>query len=455
MALRILLSATLAVASAAGHADTPAPDALLWESPALATAYQDNISDDEKVAGLSKFWSEVKYNFVFVEKLKALDWDALYLAYLPKVRASKSTAEYYQVLAELCAKLQDGHTTITPPAQMWDLYGKPMLETALVEGRVVVTDVFDEALRPRGVLPGVEITTVDGRAVKAYAAAQVAPFESASTVQDLEVKTFSTNLLRGRAGQARDIGFRSDAGQPFTLALAMPTERVHYYAKPAVASFEMRKLAGGVVYVALNDFASDKAADGFMAAFAQIAKAPALIIDLRRNGGGDGGVGYRVLSTLTDKPFSGSPWSTRQYLPSYRAWGQPMPAFAGGGGSWPADGARHYAGPVVLLSGASTYSAAEDFVVAFDAIGRGAIVGEPTGGSTGQPVKFALPGGGSARVCTKSDTYPDGRAFVGVGVQPHKLVRPLLVDLRRGRDTVLEAALQTLADKGKPQESKK
>ncbi|MFM9433762.1 carboxyl-terminal processing protease [Janthinobacterium sp. CG_23.3] len=448
MARRILLFAALALVSAAGHAGTAALEALLWESPAFTTAYRDNISDDEKVAGLSKFWSEVKYNFVFVEKLKTLDWDAQYLAYLPKVRASRSTAEYYQVLAELCATLRDGHTNIMPPGQMWDLYGKPMLETALVEGRVVVTEVFDGALRPRGVLPGVEITTVDGAAVKTYAAQKVAPFESASSAQDLELKTFTASLLRGTAGPAREVGFRAADGRAFTLALAMPTERVRYAAKPAVASFEMRVLAGGVVYVALNDFADATAADGFMAAFAQIARAPALIIDLRRNGGGNGAFGYRVLSTLTDQPFAGSAWSTRQYLPSYRAWGKPMPAFAGGGGSWPADGARHYAGPVVLLSGAATYSAAEDFAVAFDAIGRGAIVGEPTGGSTGQPLIFALPGGGSARVCTKSDTYPDGRAFVGVGVRPHKLVRPLLADLRRGRDTVLEAALRMLAEQG-------
>lgn len=59
---------------------------------------------------------------------------------------------------------------------------------------------------------------------------------------------------------------------------------------------------------------------------------------------------------------------------------------------------------MIVLTSARTYSAAEDFVVAFDAMKRGTIVGEPTGGSTGQPLLFVLPGGGTGRVCTKRDS---------------------------------------------------
>ena len=64
------------------------------------------------------------------------------------------------------------------------------------------------------------------------------------------------------------------------------------------------------------------------------------------------------------------------------------------------DGKRLYKNPVALLSSAATFSAAEDFLVAFRVMSRGIIVGERSGGSTGQPLFFALPGGGSARVCT-------------------------------------------------------
>jgi carboxyl-terminal processing protease len=100
--------------------------------------------------------------------------------------------------------------------------------------------------------------------------------------------------------------------------------------------------------------------------------------------------------------------------------------------------------PVVVLVGNMTFSAAEDFVVAFDLMKRGKLIGEPTGGSTGQPYSFKLPGGLSARVCMKRDTYPDGKEFVGVGVQPDILVVPTIADIRDGRDVALSKAIEFL-----------
>jgi carboxyl-terminal processing protease len=73
--------------------------------------------------------------------------------------------------------------------------------------------------------------------------------------------------------------------------------------------------------------------------------------------------------------------------------------------------------PVAVLTSARTFSAAEDFVAAFDAMHRGITVGEPTAGSTGQPLFFQLPGGGSARICTRNDRAPDGTAFEGSGLR--------------------------------------
>lgn len=59
-------------------------------------------------------------------------------------------------------------------------------------------------------------------------------------------------------------------------------------------------------------------------------------------------------------------------------------------------------------------------------------MGERSFGSTGQPYYFDLPGGGSARGCTKKDVYPDGREFVGYGVKPDVEVKPTLQDFLQG-----------------------
>jgi C-terminal processing protease CtpA/Prc len=108
------------------------------------------------------------------------------------------------------------------------------------------------------------------------------------------------------------------------------------------------------------------------------------------------------------------------------------------------DSEHFFSKPVIVLTSAATYSAAEDFVVAFDAMHRGTLVGETTGGSTGQPFMFKLPGGGGGRICTKDDTYPDGRVFEGIGVPPQVKVSPSVSDIRQGRDAALERAIEIL-----------
>ena len=206
----------------------------------------------------------------------------------------------------------------------------------------------------------------------------------------------------------------------------------------------MRMLPGDIAYVRILHFGNSAAADGLRARFGEIAKARGLVLDVRENGGGNSSEGYKILAMLTGKPFQGSRWQTRDYLPAYRAWGRPERTHAEDASQLQPDGTLRYDGPVLVLTSARPYSAAEDFVLAFDAMQRGRIVGEPTGGSTGQPLLFDLPGGGTGRVCTKRDSYPDGRPFVGAGIQPQLRVSPRVADLQAGRDTVLEAALDLL-----------
>ncbi len=83
-------------------------------------------------------------------------------------------------------------------------------------------------------------------------------------------------------------------------------------------------------------------------------------------------------------------------------------------------------------------------VVAFAQAHRGILVGEATAGSSGQPLMFKLPGGGMARICTKHDSFADGREFVGIGVMPDVPVHITRSDIAAGRDRVLESTLNWL-----------
>ncbi|MGA2752514.1 MAG: hypothetical protein ABSE53_02015 [Terracidiphilus sp.] len=78
--------------------------AALWQDdPAIATPYKPVLTEDEKVAGLSKFWSEARFNFPFFARVPDVDWDRMYMDYLPQVRAAQTTADYYRVMMRFAA----------------------------------------------------------------------------------------------------------------------------------------------------------------------------------------------------------------------------------------------------------------------------------------------------------------------------------------------------------------
>jgi C-terminal processing protease CtpA/Prc len=413
----------------------------LWGDKAFEGPYRDDLGDDAKVAGLSKLWLEVKANFVNFDLVPDVDWDALYLEHLPRVRRTKSTLEYYRLLMSLCARLKDAHTNVYPPKELWDAcYARPRIVPRLVEGKVLVLRVEDDQLLRDGIKPGMEVLEINGLPVRDYARQNVIPYISSSTKQDLEVRAYSYYLFAGSVGEPLRLTLADAEGNK--VVRSVPRVSVNSKPKPDPAGKPKWKLyPDGVAYMPLDTFETERVVEEFKAAFPEIAKAAALILDLRDNGGGNSGFGLQILGMLTDKPFRTTRWRTRDYRPGYRAWGMAEGWFASDNEAWPADGTRSYKGPVLVLTSPRTFSAAEDFCVAFDALKRGPLVGEPTGGSTGQPLRFKLPGGGSGRVCTKRDTYPDGKEFVGLGVRPHKLVAPTVADVRAGRDTVLEAAL--------------
>jgi len=191
-------------------------------------------------------------------------------------------------------------------------------------------------------------------------------------------------------------------------------------------------------------FADDSGVKAMRENFAAISAANGLIIDIRNNGGGNSDNAYALLKILADKPFNDSNWRTRDYKAAERSWGVTPGWSRNAASAIDPDSTLHYTKPVLVLTSPATYSAAEDFVVAFVSMRRGKLVGETTGGSTGNPMLLKLPGGGMAFICTKDDSFPDGREFEGVGIAPDVPVSPTVADIRNGKDPVLERAVGLL-----------
>ncbi len=426
-------------------------EARRWGAVSERPAYAENLTVEDKLAGLSLLWSEVKYNFANFDLVPDLDWDAEYRAMIPRVMASENTYEYYRLLQTFIAKLEDGHANVYFPNVSEFNNGRsnvPAVNYQWIEERLILDYVAGEEFEAAGVTRGDEIIAVDGMPIQEFADTLHRPYVSGSNKAYIDSRVYSWRLLKGPEGPL-EFTIKKKAGDIVTVQSRRPdwdtwTELTEGR-EGQPPNFRWEMLPGNIAYVELNSFGNSDASQGFADNFDEISKADGIIFDVRKNGGGSSSFGYDVLSRLTQRPFAVSSWRTMTYRPAFRAWGYATDTYESTGNRESPDTDQYYGGPVAVLSGTGTFSAAEDFLVAFDVMDRGPIIGQASGGSTGQPLGFYLPGGGTARVTTKRDTYPDGSDFVGDGVQPDIQAPPTVKAFIERRDLALEAAVQYLS----------
>ncbi|ELI6455922.1 hypothetical protein ABF226_001284 [Flavobacterium psychrophilum] len=407
----------------------------------FAQSTKSEITDDKKIFGLSKLWSDVKYNFVNFD-LVDIDWDKTYQEYIPKVLATKSTYDYYQELIKVMASLKDGHSNVyyTSPD-----YGRPPLRTKLIENKVLVTNVYNDTLVSKNIAIGDEILEINNLNAIEYGKKFVMPYQSASTVQDLDNRTFHYAFFYGKINEPIVLKIKKKDNSVFTTTISRKLK-----SNDKKQSFELKITKDNIAHLIINDFENKNYRKIFDSLYVNIlkSKSKALIIDVRNNGGGNGSHGYYILSHLIDKKIPTSKTKTRQYIPLYKASGysdiflEMSPYFLE-----PVQNKERYLKPVIVLTSVKTFSAAEDFLVAYDNSKRGIKIGQRTGGSTGQPISFDLPEGGKMRICTKRDMYPDGKEFVGIGIIPDIEINETIESIQKGKDIVLEKAIEVINKK--------
>lgn len=408
-----------------------------WFPPSVESS---RLTADERVWGFVHLWYEVKYNFAFFDHVPELSWDRVRLRYLPLVKQEQSDEQYYRLLQRCLATLRDGHTQVF----LNEPQDQPAIRVQMVDGRVIVTDVATSPESAETLLtPGLEITHLDGRSIAEVLAQEVYPYISASTHQDRDRRACG-RLLTGRVGTSVMLTVRNADAVPREVTLLRVDRRRHPWFAGKRPLTEIRDVAEGIVYVALNSFESEQVVQQFDGMIDRIRPAKGLILDVRENGGGSSSHGYAIIGRLIREPLTGSVWKTRQYMPADRAWGKAEKWFTGEPSRVLPRGKDPYLGPVAVLIGSGTVSAAEDFLIPLHTGHRATLIGQKTAGTTGQPLMVDLPGGRKARICAKRDSYPDGTEFVGVGVIPDIEVNPTQKDIALGRDAVLEVAIKAL-----------
>lgn len=421
---------------------------------------------------------EATYNFVYMNKIDKKAWDAEYQKLLGTITQTKNDYEYYRELQRFCAMLHDGHTNVFLPDDiepMRTMFGDYRFFIEEIDGKAIITRVNKS--KAKEVPPGSEVVAVNGLTTQQYIDKFVKPYIESSTGHILQSNAVR-NMFESPEGVSYNVSIKIPANRTINLKLT----HSHTSEKEVLPDFEPEKglmelkwLKGGIAHLSLNYFGDWKIVEEFKTKVPELQKAKGLIIDLRYNGGGSTNIGTAILDYfVNDTILYGSRSSSKQYIATHAAWGVHLtPADTiNGKPDWgmdreeatkiyktarnevyfnfPYNGRKtQYKGakiivPTVLLIGNNTASAAEDFLIYADKQKHMVKIGQRTYGSTGQPLMLELPGGASARICTKKDTYPDGREFVGVGVIPDIEVTPTVKDYLNKKDPALNKAVENI-----------
>lgn len=407
------------------------------------------------------------------------------------VKAGSTRAEMFLLASRLSAAVRCGHTWTNPYNQskaIEELFAradKLPLTLRFVEGRALVTGSV-----VAGLSAGAELLAVDGRPVAEIVSALLPCLRADGDHEGARGKRLA-QLDSGVNGGAMDrlfpLRFPPQAGRYRLRVADTPGAAPREINAPAVALAARDKtlppespqwafsVDGEVATLTLPTFAfwrNDFKPDAYLArAFGAIRNVPYLIIDLRRNEGGDDAIGRLLLSHLLREPatfpgyrvesaYERVPYQLARFLDTwdFSFFDRTGQVTKGPGRNWllpDRPGARvepnalNYPGKVVALVGPQNSSAGFLVARAFKSTGVATLVGQTTGGNVrglngGQLAWITLPASGvGVDIPLLASVYAGD--LPDAGVTPDVQVTPRFAEMQAGVDAEMRAAFAVIS----------
>lgn len=399
---------------------------------------------------LVRLYDEVRYNFVFYQRIASL-WERAYKRNLEAIRQAKDDYGKVRIIQRMVALCGDGHTYVNIPAGKFEIPGRSPFTTVLLSDGLYVRTVESREMMDAGMRRGQKIVAVNGESPALWADKELRPYVCSSTPQWTVHQIYDGyNFSRVRNGSTMDMTLENPDGS--RIELHHRINEPDWDSSLAVSpKMDFKVIDKNIGLLTIPHFQSSETTEFFDSVFPDICRADALIIDLRGNGGGNSTYADYIARHLIDRPIATASWTTRVYKPAFASWGQKEETYTSPQCTLrPISDVAPYLGPVILLTDRGTFSAAEDFTALLKSAGRATQIGTATGGSTGNGVRPSLSGDGFivANICSKHDVAPDGTEFVGIGLIPDIIVEESVSSyFNPTKDDLIETAVRRLKSK--------
>ena len=205
-------------------------------------------------------------------------------------------------------------------------------------------------------------------------------------------------------------------------------------------ALEYGSLNNNIGYIKVNTFSGSLPSSNYLeidTILNEFENKVGIIIDVRSNGGGNSNNADTLISRFNDEPRLA--FRARRREPSSRdsfgPWFEKLTDVHSG---------NRFLKPVAVLTNRRSFSSTEWFVSGMRTIPHVTIVGDTTGGGSGNPVFAPLPNGWSMRVSNTQKELPEGRDYQYEGIYPDIPVWVTTENSLAGIDTILERAIEAI-----------